>query len=104
MQQRDYGLIGNLFSNLFKSIVKSVKGWKLKRYNRKVGKLIEKAEMLRKLTGYRYFVIKFKGRLRVLPKQQLKKWIANGTFKRGTSIHDLEKVAVYTTKISPKYT
>lgn len=101
--KKDYGIIGNAIAAFFKSISNAFKGWQVRRYNRKVGKLIQKAEKLRNLTGYRYFIIRFRGRLRVLPKQQLKKWIDNRTFKKGTTIQDIERKAIYTTKILPKY-
>lgn len=100
---KDYGIIGNAIVAFLKGIATAFKGWQVRRYNRKVGKLIQKAEELRNLTGYRYFVIRFRGKLRLLPKQQLKRWIDNRTFKKGTTIRDLEKKAIYTTKILPKY-
>lgn len=99
----NYGVIGNLIVAFFKGISDAFKGWKVRRYNRRVGKLIKKAEGLRRLTGYRYFIIRFRGRIRMLPKKTLKEWIANGTFKKGTTIQDLENKAIYTTKILPKY-
>ena len=101
--QTDFGILGNAVVAFFKGISNAFKGWKLRRYNRRVGKLIKRAEELRRLTGYRYFIIRFRGRLKMLPKQQLKKWIDNGTFCKGTTIQELEKKAIYTTKILPKY-
>lgn len=101
--QKDYGILGNGIVAIFKAIQNGFKGWKLRRYNRRVGKLIRKAEELRRLTGYRYFIIRFRGRIRMLPKQTLKKWIADGTFKKGTSIQSIERMAIYTTKLTPKY-
>jgi hypothetical protein len=103
MVTKDYGIIGNAIIAFFKSISNLFKRVKVKRYNRKVGKLIKRAEELRKLTGYRYLIIRFRGRIRMVSKKQLKKWIANGTFKRGTKIKDIENKAIYSTKILPKY-
>lgn len=101
--QKDYGVIGNAIAAILKGIANKFKGWQVRRYNRKVGKLIKKAEKLRSLTGYCYFVIRFKGKLRVIPKKQLKSWIKNRTFRKGITIQDIERRAIYTTKILPKY-
>jgi hypothetical protein len=100
--QADYGILGNALVAFFKGISNFFVGLKIKLYNRKIGKLIKKAEELRRLTGYRYYIIRFKGRIRVLPKQQIKKWIAKGTFKSGTTISEIEEKAIYITKLLPK--
>jgi len=101
--QKDYGVIGNAIAAILKGIANAFKGWQVRRYNRKVEKLIQKAENLRNLTGYCYFVIRFRGKLRIIPKKQLKMWIKNRTFKKGVTIQDIERKAIYTTKILPKY-
>jgi len=101
--KRDNGIVGNFFVAAYQSVANAVKAWNKRRYNKRLFKLIKKAEDHRRLTGYRYLIIRFRGRMRLIQKQELKRWIANGTFKRGTTIQDIEKKALYETKLSPKY-
>ena len=64
------------------------------RFRRKVKEANQLAELFR----MRYFVIMMNGSLKVVPKQTLEELIAKGRFKRGTTIHDLEKHALYITR------
>ena len=59
---------------------------------------VREANKLAKLFKLRYFVIMMNGSLKVVPKQTPKELIAKGRFKRGTTIHDLEKHALYITR------
>lgn len=103
MVNKDYGIIVNVIVAFLKGVSIFFKRLNVRIYNRKVGKLIKRAEELRRLTGYRYLVIRWRGRIRLVSKKQLKQWIANRTFRKGTRIQDIEKKAIYTTKILPKY-
>ena len=64
------------------------------RFRRKV----KEANQLAELFKMRYFVIMMNGSLKVVPKKTLKELVAKGRFKRGTTIQDIEKRALYITK------
>jgi hypothetical protein len=61
---------------------------------------IKKANELSKLTGYTYFVLISKGRVVIKPKRLIKRLLAckGKYFKRGTTIHDIERIALYIAK------
>ena len=65
--------------------------------DRRLKKMIAKANEVRYLTGYKCFVLHVKGKLKVVRKKDLKLLIAKRKFKKGTSIQSLEKLAVYKT-------
>lgn len=95
-KKKDYGIIINWIVELIEKAVK----WQ---FDRMLHKLIVKAESETKLTGYRYLIIKLYGRLRIVDKKKIKRWILDGTLKKGTKYKDIEKKAFYITKITPKY-
>ena len=76
---------------MFQTIRKLIWG---SRFRRKVKEANQLAELFR----MRYFVIMMNGSLKVVPKKTLKELIARGRFKRGTTIQDIEKRALYITK------
>lgn len=93
-QKQDYGIIHQGFiwiAELFKSLYNNFQ-------KRRLEKLIKQAEEKRATTSYRYYVIKFKGRLRIIPKKTFKGWLQAGKLKKGTTIRDIEKMAIYITK------
>ena len=59
---------------------------------------VKEANKLAKLFNMKYFVIMMNGSLKVVPKKALKELIAKKRFKSGTTIHDIEKRALYITK------
>lgn len=59
---------------------------------------VKEANKLAALFNMRYFVIMMNGTLKVVPKKALKELIAKRRFKSGTTIHDIEKHALYITK------
>ncbi len=59
---------------------------------------VRKAKKLSSLFGMTYFVILLNGKLKVVPKRTLKDLIAKRRFKRGTTIQDIEKMALYVAK------
>lgn len=65
--------------------------WKYKR-------AIKKATQLAKLTGFRYYVVYMNGSLKVAPKRTFKDFIAKKRFRRGTTIRDIEKSALFITQ------
>ena len=58
---------------------------------------IKKANELAQLTGYTYYVLKSKGRVVIKPKKLIKNLLSckGKYFKRGTTIQDIERIALY---------
>lgn len=48
--------------------------------------------------GRKYLVIVLKGKPTVVSKGELRKWKARGAFKKGVTIQDFEKMALFVTK------
>lgn len=66
-------------------------------FDRKVERLIKQAKKLQKLTGYKYIVLFVAGKVQLTRKADLKKLIRMRYFRKGTTIQDLEKQALYIT-------
>lgn len=66
-------------------------------YQRKLVKLIDKANKRKRLTGYKYMVIRWKHRLVLVRKQELKQMVLEKYFRKGVTIQKLEKNALYIT-------
>lgn len=64
---------------------------------RKYRRAIRKADTLAAAYKMKYFVVMMGGKLKVVPKQNFKRLIREGRFKRGTSIADIESRALYVT-------
>lgn len=75
-----------------------IKYIKRKLLERRVVKLIDKANQRQKLTGYKYMVIMWEGKPVIVKKQEIKRMIANGYFRKGTTIQELERNAIYITR------
>ncbi|SES88859.1 MULTISPECIES: hypothetical protein [unclassified Prevotella] len=58
---------------------------------------VRKADYFHHITHRKYMVIVVKGKLEVLSKQELKKFVSNGIFLKGTTIGDIEAKALYIT-------
>lgn len=67
-------------------------------FNRRLRRAIKEANELSTLTGLRYFVIVLDGDLKVVSKRRLKQLIDTRRFRKGTTIHDFEKLALHITK------
>lgn len=65
--------------------------WKYKR-------AVRKADRLARLTGLRYFVIYMNGSLKVVPKKAIKELVARRRFRKGVTVADIEKRALFITK------
>lgn len=65
--------------------------WKYKR-------AVRKAKQLAELTGLRYWVIYLNGGLKVVPKKAIKEWVKNRRFRKGVTVDDIEKRALFITK------
>lgn len=80
---------------LIKSLIKKYQANKLKR---EIKKAINMASDLREKTGRKYLVIMHKGKPVVHTKQRLQQLIRKRYFRKGTTIQDLEKIALFITK------
>lgn len=63
----------------------------------RIKKAVRQANELHRLTGYRYLVILWKGSLKVIQRRQIKQWIKTRKLRKGITIRDVEKRAVYIT-------
>ncbi|MBN1250680.1 MAG: hypothetical protein JXA16_00995 [Bacteroidales bacterium] len=66
-------------------------------FDRKIEKRIKKANRLREMTKYKYMVILVSGKPLIYKKADLKRLISMRVFKKGTTIKDIEKRAIYIT-------
>lgn len=58
---------------------------------------VKKADRFHHITHRKYMVLVINRQLEVLSKQELKKFIHGGVFRKGTTIADLEAKALYIT-------
>lgn len=59
---------------------------------------VKEAAKQAEVTGLRYYVILLNGRLKVVPKKTIKQLINNHRFRKGTTLRDIEKRALFITK------
>ncbi len=59
---------------------------------------VKEATKQAEVTGLRYYVILLNGRLKVVPKKTIKELIKNHRFRKGTTLRDIEKRALFITK------
>lgn len=59
---------------------------------------VKEAAKQAEVTGLRYYVILLNGRLKVVPKKTIKELIKNHRFRKGTTLRDIEKRALFITK------
>lgn len=58
---------------------------------------VKKANRLAQETGLKYYVILLNGTIHVVPKQVIKQLIQQKRFRKGTTVKDIEKLALYIT-------
>lgn len=58
---------------------------------------ILKANKMAKLTGYRYYIIYYKGKPLIYAKKDLKRMIAMHKFNKGFGAQDIDRIAIYKT-------
>jgi len=75
---------------MIKALKKLLFYWSYKR-------AVRKANNLKKITKYAYLVIKYKGRLKVIARKDLKKMVELNVFGKHRTIRDIEKIAIYRT-------
>lgn len=56
-----------------------------------------KADRFHHITHRKYMVLVINKRLEVLSKREIKKFVAKGIFRKGTTVSDIENKALYTT-------
>lgn len=76
---------------MIRLIKRLIFAWKYKR-------AIKKADRLAKLTGLRYLVIYLNGGLKVVPKKAIKELVAKHRFRKGVTVADIERRALFITK------
>lgn len=75
---------------MIKLIKDIIFAWKYKRAVRKAGKLSA-------LFGMKYYVLNMGGRLKVVPKQNIRRLVRAHRFHKGVKVADIEKRALYVT-------
>ena len=68
--------------------------WFAWRYRRAVKKAVRMADM----TGLKYYVIYINKGLKVVPKKTVKELVARHRFKKGVTVADIEKRALFVTR------
>ena len=58
---------------------------------------VKKADRFHRITHRKYMVLVINKRLVVLSKQELRKFVANGIFRKGTTVQNIEQKALYVT-------
>ncbi|MBQ8455659.1 MAG: hypothetical protein IJ537_10050 [Bacteroidaceae bacterium] len=75
---------------MFRRIKDLIFGFRFKR-------AVKKADRFHHITHRKYMVLVINKKLEVLSKQEIKKFVANGIFRKGTTVADIEKKALYVT-------
>lgn len=75
---------------MFKIIKKYYTAWRFKR-------AVRKAKKLAGLFGMKYYVINLGGSLKVVPKQTIKELIKRKRFRKGVTVEDIERHALFVT-------
>lgn len=58
---------------------------------------VKKADRLHHITHRKYMVLVINKKLEVLSKKEIRQFVANGIFRKGINIHDIERKALYIT-------
>lgn len=75
---------------MFNTIKRYYAAWQYKRAVRKAKKLAD-------LFGMRYYVINLGGSLKVVPKQTVKELVRRKRFRKGVTLEDIERCALFIT-------
>lgn len=79
-----------MIKQIFKVIKDIIFAWKYKR-------AVREANKLSSLFGMKYYVLNIGGRLKVVPKQNIRRLIRTHCFRKGVKVADIEKQALYVT-------
>lgn len=58
---------------------------------------VKKAKELARIFGMKYYVILLNGKLKVVPKQAIKELVRRHRFRKGVTVDDIEKCALFVT-------
>ena len=58
---------------------------------------VKRAADLHNITHRKYLVLVINKKLEVISKQEVRKFLANGIFRKGTTVGDIERKALYIT-------
>ena len=58
---------------------------------------VRKADRFHHITHRKYMVLVINKKLEVLSKQEVRKFVTNGIFQKGTTVEDIESKALYIT-------
>ena len=58
---------------------------------------VRKADRFHHITHRKYMVLVIHGKLEVISKQDIRKFVANGIFRKGITVNDIENKALYVT-------
>ena len=75
---------------MIKLIKDIIFAWKYKR-------AVRKAKKLSALFGMKCYVLNMGGRLKVVPKQNIRHLVRTHRFRKGVKLADIEKIALYVT-------
>lgn len=75
---------------MFKLIKDIIFGFRFKR-------AVKKADRLHHITHRKYMVLVINRKLEVLSKKEIKKFVSNGIFRKGTTVQGIEQKALYVT-------
>jgi len=75
---------------MFKTIKKYYHAWRFRR-------AVHKAKKLAGLFGMKYYVINLNGSLKVVPKQTIKELVRRKRFRKGVTVEDIERLALFVT-------
>lgn len=75
---------------MIKLVKEMIFAWRFKR-------AVKKADKLSRMFGMKYFVISLNGGLKVVPKQTVRELVARHRFRKGVTVADIEKRALYIT-------
>jgi len=76
-------------------LIQSIIGWVQRQ---RLKSAIREANRMFNETGAKIYVLKYKGGFLIKSKQQLKQLIKEGYFKKGFTIQDIAKIALYQTR------
>lgn len=75
---------------MVKNIRRAIFAWRYK-------KAVKEAKELAALFGIRYYVLNLDGSLKVVPKRNIKELIKQKKFRKGISVEDIERMALFVT-------
>ncbi len=76
---------------MFKLIKDIIWAWRFKR-------AVRQAKKLSSLFGLKYYVINMNGSLKVVPKKTIRELVRSHRFRKGVTIADIEKLALFVTR------